>query len=196
MNQLQKERKISIWELMVFFFFSSPPPPHYFFIPFFLFLYLFFPAFLGSSIQCLSLYFLFVSSSSFTGISSFSLLSLLFLFSPPPLFPSTSPSFSLFPCLCQTPSLFILNLPLLCLLYLPSLSAISSFSFSLPLVHLILSFILLFFQSFTNNIAPFLGFTKYLMKPTNDIFNPDCLQVLQDMNQPLAHYFIASSHNT
>ena len=151
---------------------------------FFLYRYIFF----FSPLSSLSLF-------STLPLSSFS-LHLPFFFPPPPLFPSTSPSFSLFPCLCQTPSLFILNLPLLCLLYLPSLSAISSFSFSLPLVHLILSFILLFFQSFTNNIAPFLGFTKYLMKPTNDIFNPDCLQVLQDMNQPLAHYFIASSHNT
>lgn len=40
------------------------------------------------------------------------------------------------------------------------------------------------------------GFTKYLMKPTNDLFNADCVQVTQDMTQPLSHYFIASSHNT
>ncbi|XP_046860493.1 inactive phospholipase C-like protein 2 isoform X2 [Xenia sp. Carnegie-2017] len=40
------------------------------------------------------------------------------------------------------------------------------------------------------------GFTKYLLKSTNELFDSDCANVTQDMNQPLSHYFIASSHNT
>ena len=37
---------------------------------------------------------------------------------------------------------------------------------------------------------------EYLHSRANDIFNPKHLDVYQDMHQPLAHYFIASSHNT
>lgn len=35
-----------------------------------------------------------------------------------------------------------------------------------------------------------------MRSPAGDIFNPDHYNVSQDMNQPLCHYFIASSHNT
>nr|XP_040048517.1 1-phosphatidylinositol 4,5-bisphosphate phosphodiesterase eta-2a isoform X2 [Gasterosteus aculeatus aculeatus] len=40
------------------------------------------------------------------------------------------------------------------------------------------------------------GITNYMRSPAGDIFNPDHYNVSQDMNQPLCHYFIASSHNT
>nr|XP_046253914.1 1-phosphatidylinositol 4,5-bisphosphate phosphodiesterase eta-2a isoform X2 [Scatophagus argus]XP_046253915.1 1-phosphatidylinositol 4,5-bisphosphate phosphodiesterase eta-2a isoform X2 [Scatophagus argus] len=40
------------------------------------------------------------------------------------------------------------------------------------------------------------GFTNYMRSPAGDIFNPEHYNVNQDMNQPLCHYFIASSHNT
>ncbi|KAH3894178.1 hypothetical protein DPMN_018335 [Dreissena polymorpha] len=40
------------------------------------------------------------------------------------------------------------------------------------------------------------GFTYYLLSEECDIFEPEHHTVCQDMNQPLSHYFIASSHNT
>ncbi|KAM4563392.1 1-phosphatidylinositol 4,5-bisphosphate phosphodiesterase eta-2a [Odontesthes bonariensis] len=40
------------------------------------------------------------------------------------------------------------------------------------------------------------GFTNYTRSPAGDIFNPEHYSVIQDMNQPLCNYFIASSHNT
>ncbi|XP_034551307.1 1-phosphatidylinositol 4,5-bisphosphate phosphodiesterase eta-2a isoform X2 [Notolabrus celidotus] len=40
------------------------------------------------------------------------------------------------------------------------------------------------------------GLTNYTRSPAGDIFNPDHYNVVQDMTQPLCHYFIASSHNT
>ncbi|XP_040918085.1 1-phosphatidylinositol 4,5-bisphosphate phosphodiesterase eta-2a isoform X2 [Toxotes jaculatrix] len=40
------------------------------------------------------------------------------------------------------------------------------------------------------------GFTNYMRSPAGDIFNPEHYNVIQDMNQPLCNYFIASSHNT
>ncbi|XP_031575010.1 inactive phospholipase C-like protein 1 isoform X2 [Actinia tenebrosa] len=40
------------------------------------------------------------------------------------------------------------------------------------------------------------GFTQYLMEPDCDIFDPEHSKIWQDMDQPLSHYFIASSHNT
>uniref|UniRef100_A0A672YNA2 Phosphoinositide phospholipase C n=1 Tax=Sphaeramia orbicularis TaxID=375764 RepID=A0A672YNA2_9TELE len=40
------------------------------------------------------------------------------------------------------------------------------------------------------------GFTNYMRSPAGDIFNPEHYNVVQDMNQPLCNYFIASSHNT
>ena len=40
------------------------------------------------------------------------------------------------------------------------------------------------------------GFTGYLLSHDCDIFDPDHDDVCQDMTQPLAHYFVASSHNT
>ncbi|XP_062518362.1 1-phosphatidylinositol 4,5-bisphosphate phosphodiesterase eta-2-like isoform X2 [Corticium candelabrum] len=40
------------------------------------------------------------------------------------------------------------------------------------------------------------GFTQYLVGPEGDIFDPKFETVHQDMDQPLSHYFINSSHNT
>lgn len=40
------------------------------------------------------------------------------------------------------------------------------------------------------------GFTMYMLSKENCVFNPDHSRVYQDMRQPLAHYFISSSHNT
>ncbi|XP_026062335.1 1-phosphatidylinositol 4,5-bisphosphate phosphodiesterase delta-1 isoform X1 [Carassius auratus] len=40
------------------------------------------------------------------------------------------------------------------------------------------------------------GFLMYLLQPEGMIFNPAHKSVYQDMNQPLNHYFISSSHNT
>ncbi|CAF2729228.1 unnamed protein product [Rotaria sp. Silwood2] len=40
------------------------------------------------------------------------------------------------------------------------------------------------------------GFTNYLLSPECDIFNPSNRNICQEMNHPLNHYFIASSHNT
>uniref|UniRef100_A0A668ABL3 1-phosphatidylinositol 4,5-bisphosphate phosphodiesterase n=1 Tax=Myripristis murdjan TaxID=586833 RepID=A0A668ABL3_9TELE len=41
-----------------------------------------------------------------------------------------------------------------------------------------------------------LGFSRYLGGEENSIVPPERLDVIDDMNQPLAHYFINSSHNT
>ncbi|CAF0752431.1 unnamed protein product [Adineta steineri] len=40
------------------------------------------------------------------------------------------------------------------------------------------------------------GFTNYLLSPECDIFNPNNRSICQEMDHPLNHYFIASSHNT
>ncbi|XP_061079732.1 1-phosphatidylinositol 4,5-bisphosphate phosphodiesterase delta-3-A-like isoform X1 [Conger conger] len=40
------------------------------------------------------------------------------------------------------------------------------------------------------------GFTMYMLSQENDVFSPSHAEVYQDMSQPLAHYFISSSHNT
>ncbi|XP_030639968.1 inactive phospholipase C-like protein 2 isoform X2 [Chanos chanos] len=40
------------------------------------------------------------------------------------------------------------------------------------------------------------GFTNYLMSSDCHIFDPEQKTVCQDMNQPLSHYYINSSHNT
>ncbi|KAL4659275.1 1-phosphatidylinositol 4,5-bisphosphate phosphodiesterase delta-3-A-like [Arapaima gigas] len=40
------------------------------------------------------------------------------------------------------------------------------------------------------------GFAMYMLSRENDVFNPMHSVVYQDMNRPLAHYFISSSHNT
>lgn len=40
------------------------------------------------------------------------------------------------------------------------------------------------------------GFMMYLLSPEGDALDPAHTCVFQDMDQPLAHYFISSSHNT
>ncbi|XP_077347360.1 1-phosphatidylinositol 4,5-bisphosphate phosphodiesterase delta-1 isoform X3 [Lithobates pipiens] len=40
------------------------------------------------------------------------------------------------------------------------------------------------------------GFLMYLLSDDGSVFNPAHSKVYQDMNQPLSHYFISSSHNT
>ncbi|KAL8614073.1 hypothetical protein ACOMHN_026290 [Nucella lapillus] len=40
------------------------------------------------------------------------------------------------------------------------------------------------------------GFTAFLLSEECDLFDPEHLAVCQNMNDPLTHYFIASSHNT
>ncbi|XP_010226342.1 PREDICTED: inactive phospholipase C-like protein 1 [Tinamus guttatus] len=40
------------------------------------------------------------------------------------------------------------------------------------------------------------GFTQYLLSPECDIFDPEHKRVVQDMSQPLSHYYINASHNT
>lgn len=40
------------------------------------------------------------------------------------------------------------------------------------------------------------AFTRYLGGEENSIVPPERLDVIDDMNQPLSHYFINSSHNT
>ncbi|XP_051980370.1 1-phosphatidylinositol 4,5-bisphosphate phosphodiesterase delta-4 [Xyrauchen texanus] len=40
------------------------------------------------------------------------------------------------------------------------------------------------------------GFLMYLSSAEGSIFNPAMVELYQDMNQPLCHYFISSSHNT
>ncbi|CAN9508727.1 unnamed protein product [Ophioblennius macclurei] len=40
------------------------------------------------------------------------------------------------------------------------------------------------------------GFTMYMLSKENCVLDPEQARVHQDMRQPLAHYFISSSHNT
>ncbi len=40
------------------------------------------------------------------------------------------------------------------------------------------------------------AFLRYLLSADNFIIDPKIIDLHMDMNKPLAHYFIASSHNT
>ncbi|XP_077407678.1 1-phosphatidylinositol 4,5-bisphosphate phosphodiesterase delta-3-A-like isoform X2 [Vanacampus margaritifer] len=40
------------------------------------------------------------------------------------------------------------------------------------------------------------GFTMYMLSKENSVLDPEHARVYQNMDQPLAHYFISSSHNT
>ena len=40
------------------------------------------------------------------------------------------------------------------------------------------------------------GLSRYLMSDENLCIKSEIFEVYQDMNQPLSHYFINSSHNT
>ncbi|XP_050834141.1 1-phosphatidylinositol 4,5-bisphosphate phosphodiesterase eta-1 [Serinus canaria] len=46
------------------------------------------------------------------------------------------------------------------------------------------------------NVLGIEGFTSFMRSPACEVSNPLHRQVHQDMQQPLCHYFIASSHNT
>ena len=41
-----------------------------------------------------------------------------------------------------------------------------------------------------------IGFTNFLMRQDQWLFDRRCANVYHDMTQPLSHYFIATSHNT
>ncbi|EQC32662.1 hypothetical protein SDRG_09638 [Saprolegnia diclina VS20] len=45
-------------------------------------------------------------------------------------------------------------------------------------------------------LAPYEGLRRYLSSPGNAWSKPEMMELHQDMTQPLAHYWIASSHNT
>ena len=47
-----------------------------------------------------------------------------------------------------------------------------------------------------SNVMGLDGFNAMFLSPGMNVFNPACGNVYQDMNQPLSHYFIDSSHNT
>ncbi|XP_020853007.1 1-phosphatidylinositol 4,5-bisphosphate phosphodiesterase delta-3 isoform X2 [Phascolarctos cinereus] len=47
-----------------------------------------------------------------------------------------------------------------------------------------------------HNLMMLDGFMMYLLSPDGAVLNPTHKDVYQDMNQPLSHYFISSSHNT
>lgn len=40
------------------------------------------------------------------------------------------------------------------------------------------------------------SFFRYLLSSDNLIFDPQTIDLYMDMNKPLSHYFISSSHNT
>lgn len=47
-----------------------------------------------------------------------------------------------------------------------------------------------------NGVLGMDGFLRYLMSEDNPIVSPSRSELCDDMDQPLAHYFINSSHNT
>lgn len=51
-------------------------------------------------------------------------------------------------------------------------------------------------QSAQRGLLSFDGFLKYLMSADNPIVSPSTLELNNDMDQPMSHYFINSSHNT
>lgn len=63
----------------------------------------------------------------------------------------------------------------------------------LPSVELMTSTLCLFFSAGRMSSD---GFCRYLMSDENAPVFLDRLELYQDMDQPLAHYFISSSHNT
>lgn len=52
------------------------------------------------------------------------------------------------------------------------------------------------FFFFLAGVFSFEGFLKYLLSEDNAIIAPEKIDLSQDMDQPLNHYFINSSHNT
>lgn len=51
-------------------------------------------------------------------------------------------------------------------------------------------------QNAQRGLLSFDGFLKYLMSADNPIVSSSTLELNNDMDQPLSHYFINSSHNT
>jgi len=51
-------------------------------------------------------------------------------------------------------------------------------------------------QSAQRGLLSFDGFLKYLMSADNPIVSSTTFELNNDMDQPLSHYFINSSHNT
>lgn len=51
-------------------------------------------------------------------------------------------------------------------------------------------------QSAQRGLLSFDGFLKYLMSADNPIVSSSTLELNNDMDQPMSHYFINSSHNT
>ncbi|KAK7919481.1 hypothetical protein WMY93_010765 [Mugilogobius chulae] len=47
-----------------------------------------------------------------------------------------------------------------------------------------------------NNFMTPNGFTMYMLSKENCVFDPAHARIYQDMNHPLSHYFMSSSHNT
>ena len=47
-----------------------------------------------------------------------------------------------------------------------------------------------------DNKLSYLGFLLYLLSEDNQIVAPELIDLHNDMDQPLSHYFIQSSHNT
>lgn len=52
------------------------------------------------------------------------------------------------------------------------------------------------FAAKKKNAMSFDGFQMYLCSLEGSIFKPELRELHQDMEQPLSHYFISSSHNT
>uniref|UniRef100_A0A8C8FMZ7 Phosphoinositide phospholipase C n=1 Tax=Oncorhynchus tshawytscha TaxID=74940 RepID=A0A8C8FMZ7_ONCTS len=106
---------------------------------------------------------------------------LLFFSLSPSLFLSLSLSLYLSPSPSLPPSLPpSLSLPLPPSLSLPSLSPSL---LSLP-------------PSLSPDQISLMGFSRYLGGEENSMVPPERLDIIDDMNQPLSHYFINSSHNT
>ena len=51
-------------------------------------------------------------------------------------------------------------------------------------------------QLYFVEMLSFVGFTDYILSDSNAAFNLEQVELVNDMDQPLSHYFINSSHNT
>jgi phosphatidylinositol phospholipase C, delta len=48
----------------------------------------------------------------------------------------------------------------------------------------------------THNVITPNAFEEWMCSPRNSIFDPQCGKIYHDMNRPLSHYYVHSSHNT